>query len=115
MEKVFDVVYAKNGKSPVKLAGYHALNSLRMEKGYLHWGHDIGVEENPFEAGVGFCVNLSKKNPFLGQAALEEKKKSGLSKRKVNFAFTRFICLNTEISKKSFRKKCKNKVSMFFR
>ena len=88
LEKVFDVVYAKNGKSPVKLAGYHALNSLRMEKGYLHWGHDIGVEENPFEAGVGFCVNLNKKNPFLGQAALEEKKKSGLSKRKVNFALS---------------------------
>ena len=88
MEKVFDVVYAKNGKSPVKLAGYHALNSLRMEKGYLHWGHDIGVEENPFEAGVGFCVNFNKKMPFLGQAALEEKKKSGLSKRKVNFALS---------------------------
>ena len=59
-----------------------------MEKGYLHWGHDIGIEENPFEAGVGFCVNFKKESPFLGQAALEEKKDSAMKKRKVNFAIS---------------------------
>ena len=86
MSDIFDKLYVKNGNSSIQLAGYHALNSLRMEKGYLHWGHDIGVEENPFEAGVGFCVNFNKKNPFLGQDALEKKKDSALKKRKVNFA-----------------------------
>ena len=88
MSDIFDKLYVKNGNSSIQLAGYHALNSLRMEKGYLHWGHDIGVEENPFEAGVGFCVNFNKKNPFLGQDALEKKKDSALKKRKVNFSLS---------------------------
>ena len=86
--EIFERLYAKNGSGSVKLAGYHALNSLRMEKGYLHWGHDIGIEENPFEAGVGFCVNFNKESPFLGQAALEKKKDSATKKRKINFALS---------------------------
>ena len=86
--EIFERLYAKNGSGSVKLAGYHALNSLRMEKGYLHWGHDIGIEENPFEAGVGFCVNFNKESPFLGQTALEKKKNSATKKRKINFALS---------------------------
>ena len=86
--EIFEKLYVKNGCGSVKLAGYHALNSLRMEKGYLHWGHDIGIEENPFEAGVGFCVNFNKESPFLGQAALEKKKDSATKKRKINFALS---------------------------
>ena len=86
--EIFERLYAKNVSGSVKLAGYHALNSLRMEKGYLHWGHDIGIEENPFEAGVGFCVNFNKESPFLGQAALEKKKDSATKKRKINFALS---------------------------
>ena len=86
--EIFERLYAKNGSGSVKLAGYHALNSLRMEKGYLHWGHDIGIEENPFEAGVGFCVNFNKESPFLGQVALEKKKDSATKKRKINFALS---------------------------
>ena len=86
--EIFERLYAKNGSGSVKLAGYHALNSLRMEKGYLHWGHDIGIEENPFEAGVGFCVNFNKESPFLGQTALEKKKDSATKKRKINFALS---------------------------
>ena len=86
--EIFERLYAKNGSGSVKLAGYHALNSLRMEKGYLHWGHDIGIEENPFEAGVGFCVNFNKESPFLGQTALEKKKDSATKKRKINYALS---------------------------
>ena len=57
-----------------------------MEKGYLHWGHDITIEEDPYEAGVGFCVNLKKPKKFLGQEKLEEKLKKGSTKRRVNFS-----------------------------
>ncbi|SVE32324.1 uncharacterized protein METZ01_LOCUS485178, partial [marine metagenome] len=85
---VFETIYSKNKDNPIKLAGYHALNSLRMEKGYLHWGHDIAIEENPYEAGVGFCVNLNKQSPFLGQEALQIKKEKGIKKRKVNFSLS---------------------------
>ena len=42
----------------LKPAGFFALNSLRMEKGYRHWGHDIGEEDTPWEGGLGFAVAL---------------------------------------------------------
>ena len=45
-----------------------------MEKGYLHWGHDISPEENPYEANLGFTVKLNKKYDFIGKAKLQEVK-----------------------------------------
>ena len=50
-------------------AGYHAMDSLRMEKGYRSWGHDIGSEDTPLEAGLGFAVAF-KKDGFVGRDAL---------------------------------------------
>jgi len=49
-------------------AGYRAIDSLRVEKGYLAWGADITPEEDPFQAGLGFAVDLGK--DFLGKDAL---------------------------------------------
>ena len=43
---------------------------MRMEKGYLHWGHDISPGENPYEAGLGFAVKLNKKHDFIGKKSL---------------------------------------------
>ena len=54
-------------------AGAHALDIMRMEKGYLHWGHDISPAENPFEAGLEFTVKLNKKSDFIGKEALKTK------------------------------------------
>jgi len=51
-------------------AGAHAMDIMRMEKMYLHWGHDISPEENPFEAGLGFAVRLKKEENFIGKQAL---------------------------------------------
>ncbi len=45
-----------------------------MEKGYLHWGHDISPAENPYEAGLGFSVKLQKKEDFIGKKYLIENK-----------------------------------------
>jgi glycine cleavage system aminomethyltransferase T len=42
-------------------AGYHALNSLRIEKAYRHWGHDITDEDTPLEAGLGFAVKWTSR------------------------------------------------------
>jgi 4-methylaminobutanoate oxidase (formaldehyde-forming) len=50
-------------------AGYRAIDSLRVEKGYLAWGADLTPEEDPFQAGLGFAVDLRK--DFLGRDALE--------------------------------------------
>ena len=50
----------------------HALDILRLEKKFLHWGHDITSENNPFESGLSFAVNFKKKVSFIGREALEK-------------------------------------------
>jgi 4-methylaminobutanoate oxidase (formaldehyde-forming) len=65
--------------------GYHALNSLRMEKAYRHWGHDITDEDTPLEAGLGFAVAWDKPGGFTGRDALLSQRESGVHKRLVTF------------------------------
>ncbi|GBL17779.1 4-methylaminobutanoate oxidase [Chloroflexota bacterium] len=48
---VYEALLEAGRAFDLKLAGFHALNSLRQEKGYRHWGHDIGDEDTPLEAG----------------------------------------------------------------
>jgi glycine cleavage system aminomethyltransferase T/glycine/D-amino acid oxidase-like deaminating enzyme len=66
-------------------AGYHALNSLRIEKAYRHWGHDITDEDTPLEAGLGFAVKFDKPGGFIGREALLRQRQSQLRKRLVQF------------------------------
>jgi glycine cleavage system aminomethyltransferase T/glycine/D-amino acid oxidase-like deaminating enzyme len=51
-------------------AGYYALDALRIEVGRRAWGAELGPDETPFEAGLGYAVKLDKPTPFIGQAAL---------------------------------------------
>jgi 4-methylaminobutanoate oxidase (formaldehyde-forming) len=51
-------------------AGYYALESLRLEKGYRAWGRELTPEINPFEAGLSFAVKLDKEGGFRGRDAL---------------------------------------------
>ena len=51
-------------------AGYRAIDSLRLEKGYRAWGADITPNDTPFEAGLGWAVKLKGGQDFLGRAAL---------------------------------------------
>ena len=66
---VFDVI-AEAAGDRLAFAGFHALNSLRLEKGYRHFGHDIGDEDTPLEAGLGFACAFDKGVPFIGRDAL---------------------------------------------
>ncbi len=63
-------------------AGYHALNSLRLEKGYRSWGHDIGPDDTPLEAGLGFAVAWDKPD-FVGREALARQREHGVRRRLV--------------------------------
>jgi len=83
---VFDVLMEAGKAFGLKLCGYHALNSLRMEKGYRHWGHDISDEDTPLQAGLGFAVAMQKPGGFIGQTALQQQKAEGLTRRLVQFA-----------------------------
>ena len=58
-------------------AGYRAIDSLRIEKGYRVWGADITPDETPYEGGLGFCVKLDKEGGFVGREALVEANERG--------------------------------------
>jgi len=73
-KKIYEKINEIGNKYNLVHAGAHAMDILRMEKGYLHWGHDITPEENPFEAGLGFAVKLDKDFDFIGKTALRDSK-----------------------------------------
>ena len=85
MAGVYDAIIAAGAEFGLKHAGYHTLNSLRMEKAYRHWGHDITDEDTPLEAGLGFTVKLGKPGGFIGREALLRQKEEGLKQRLVQF------------------------------
>ncbi|MCV2868410.1 FAD-dependent oxidoreductase [Defluviimonas sp. WL0002] len=72
---VFDALFAL-GARPM---GHYALDACRIEKGYRHWGHDLGPEITPLEAGLSFTVDWTK--DFLGKPALERQRAEGLKRR----------------------------------
>jgi 4-methylaminobutanoate oxidase (formaldehyde-forming) len=85
MQGVYDEIAAAGPRFGLVHAGYHALNSLRMEKGYRHWGHDITDEDTPLEAGLGFAVSWNKAGGFIGREALLRQREAGCLKRLVQF------------------------------
>jgi 4-methylaminobutanoate oxidase (formaldehyde-forming) len=85
-QSVYDEIVAAGQPFGLRLAGYHALNSLRMEKAYRHWGHDIGDEDTPLEAGLGFAVAWDKPRGFVGREALCRQREAGVQRRLVALA-----------------------------
>lgn len=79
---VWEVLAEAGRDLGLKPAGYFALNSLRMEKGYRHWGHDIGEEDTPFNGGLGFAVAMGKAD-FIGKKALIVQKAEGPLRRRL--------------------------------
>ncbi|HKC15074.1 MAG TPA: FAD-dependent oxidoreductase [Steroidobacteraceae bacterium] len=72
-EQVLDVyerVIEAGAAFGLRHAGYHAMAACRVEKGYRHWSHDIGDEDTPLEAGLGFTVAWDKPGGFQGREAL---------------------------------------------
>ncbi len=70
---VYDALMSAGADLGIRNAGYHALDSLRSEKGYRHLGHDIGPGDDPYEAGLGFTVSMKKPDRFVGRDALERR------------------------------------------
>ncbi len=64
-------------------AGYRAIESLRLEKGYRVWGQDVTPDDTPLEAGLGWATRLRSPIPFQGQEALRRQLRSPLPKRLV--------------------------------
>ena len=69
-KNIYEIIVKEGESFNLVHAGAHALDIMRMEKGYLHWGHDISPGENPYEAGLGFAVKLNKEHDFIGKKSL---------------------------------------------
>ncbi len=82
---VYDEIVAAGESFGLVHAGYHAINSLRIEKAYRHWSHDITDEDTPLEAGLGFAVKFDKAGGFIGRDALLAQQESGVGKRLLQF------------------------------
>jgi 4-methylaminobutanoate oxidase (formaldehyde-forming) len=67
-------------------AGYRAIESLRLEKGYRAWGADIGSDHTPRMAGMSWAVKLKSDQPFLGREALEQEATKPLPRRLAGFS-----------------------------
>jgi ABC-type lipoprotein export system ATPase subunit len=67
---VFERILSAGQPFGLTMAGMHAMNSCRMEKGYRHWGDDIGIEDTPINAGLEFAVAWNKPVNFIGREAL---------------------------------------------
>ena len=85
---VYDSLVKAGESFDLRHIGMHAMNSLRIEKAYRHWGYDITDEDTPLEAGLGFAVDIKKERGFIGKEALEKQQKLGIKKRLIQFALT---------------------------
>tara|TARA_A100001015_G_scaffold155903_1_gene173031 strand:- start:72 stop:524 length:453 start_codon:yes stop_codon:yes gene_type:complete len=59
----------------------HAMDIMRMESGFLHWGHDISPEENQYQSGLTFTISNKKEIDFVGKKALQIIKSKKINKR----------------------------------
>jgi glycine cleavage system aminomethyltransferase T/glycine/D-amino acid oxidase-like deaminating enzyme len=78
---VYDTIVAAGDAFGLRHAGYHALNSLRIEKAYRHWGHDMTDEDTLMEAGLSFTAAWDKPGGFVGRDALLRQREAGVDRR----------------------------------
>ncbi len=69
---LWDVLMEAGAPHGLVPAGYRAIDSLRLEKGYRAWGSDVTGDDTPLEAGLAFAVAFDKPTAFTGRDALEE-------------------------------------------
>jgi len=82
---VYDAIVAAGKPLGLRHCGYHALNSLRIEKAYRDWSHDIGPDDTPLDAGLAFTCAWSKPEGFIGRDALLAARPQPRRRRLVQF------------------------------
>jgi len=75
---VLQLLLDKGQALGVRLMGGEALNALRIEKGYLHWGHDVSYTDAPHQVNLNFVCKPSQITPFLGQTEYEQRRDAAL-------------------------------------
>ena len=90
-KKIYNLIIEKGAKYKISNCGMHAMDIMRMESGFLHWGHDISPEENQYEASLNFAISYKKNVDFIGKEAL--------LKIKAQKNFKQFVILSLKDSK----------------
>ncbi len=90
-KNIYNLIIEKGAKYKISNCGMHAMDIMRMESGFLHWGHDISPEENQYEASLNFAISYKKNVDFIGKEAL--------LKIKVQKNFKQFVMLSLKNSK----------------
>jgi glycine cleavage system aminomethyltransferase T len=80
---VYDQLIAAGADHRLQHCGYHTLNTLRIEKAYREWAHDMGPLETLLEAGLGFTAAWDKSDGFIGREALIAQREEGTLKRRL--------------------------------
>jgi glycine cleavage system aminomethyltransferase T/glycine/D-amino acid oxidase-like deaminating enzyme len=82
---VYETIVEAGKPLGLRHCGYHALNSLRIEKAYRDWSHDIGPDDTPLDAGLAFTCAWSKPEGFIGRDALVAARPQPRRRRLVQF------------------------------
>lgn len=77
---VYDALHKAGEEHGLRNAGYRAIETLRLEKGYRAWSSDIGPDHTPDEAGLGWAVKMNTNISFKGREAIEAQRKQGVKK-----------------------------------
>ena len=79
--KIYNLITGVGKKFKLMHCGAHAMDIMRMESGFLHWGHDISPEENQYQAGLNFTISYKKPFDFIGKKKLLQIKNQKQEKR----------------------------------
>ena len=80
-KEIYNLIVETGKEFKLSHCGAHAMDTMRMESGFLHWGHDISPEENQYQAGLNFAISYKKNVNFIGKKALLKIKEQKIDRR----------------------------------
>jgi 4-methylaminobutanoate oxidase (formaldehyde-forming) len=80
-KEIYDLIVTAGKDFGLTHCGAHTMDTMRMESGFLHWGHDISPEENQYQAGLNFTISYKKPFDFIGKEKLLEIKNQKIDRR----------------------------------
>lgn len=93
-QTVYDALHEAGAVHGLRNAGYRAIETLRLEKGYRAWSSDIGPDHTPDEAGLGWAVKMKSNIPFKGRNAVAMQREAGVKKILATFTTSGDIILS---------------------
>ena len=80
-KEIYNEIMKKGQKLNISNCGMHSMDIMRMETGFVHWGHDISPEENQYQAGLDFTISYKKNVNFIGKQSLLKIKEKKIDKK----------------------------------